>query len=116
MKKRLFALLFPALQWAGLAVAQEPPVARVAALASGELRLNGTTISLTGLDEALNRLQQEKGVVWYYRENAQSDPPEQAMSALELVMKHRLPVSLSTKPDYSDYVDENGHSRPRKPQ
>jgi hypothetical protein len=37
------------------------------------------------------------------------------MAVVELVVKHRLPISMSTKPDFSDYVDGDGTSRPRKP-
>jgi hypothetical protein len=35
------------------------------------------------------------------------------MAVLRLVMGHRLPVSFSSKPDFSDYVDEAGASHPR---
>jgi hypothetical protein len=31
-----------------------------------------------------------------------------------MIIERKLPVSMSTKPDFSDYVDEQGKSRPRK--
>jgi hypothetical protein len=31
-----------------------------------------------------------------------------------MIIKHQLPVSMSAKPDFSDYVDKDGVSRPRR--
>jgi hypothetical protein len=33
---------------------------------------------------------------------------------VQLIIKYKLPVSMSAKPDFSDYVDAKGVSRPRK--
>jgi hypothetical protein len=52
-------------------------------------------------------------VVWYHRENPAGEPPPQGTAVIQLIIKHRLPVSMSTKPDFSDYVDDKGVSRPR---
>jgi hypothetical protein len=52
-------------------------------------------------------------VVWYHRENPASEPPSQGQAVIQLIIKHQLPVSMSTKPDFSDYVDDKGVSRPR---
>jgi hypothetical protein len=35
--------------------------------------------------------------------------------AIELVIKYRLPISMSTKADFADAIDANGRSQPRKP-
>ena len=91
------------------------PVARVSALASGQVLLNGNAIALPALDAALTELKNQNGVVWYYRENARSEPPPNAMEVIQMVVKHKLPISMSTKADFSDYVDANGFSQPRKP-
>ena len=40
-------------------------------------------------------------------------PPPQGQAVIQLIIKHQLPVSMSTKPDFSDYVDDKGVSRPR---
>jgi hypothetical protein len=90
-------------------------VARISALSSGQLLLNGQPVTLQALDRALAELKAQNGVVWYYRENAQAEPPAGAMQAIQLVVKYKLPISMSTKADFSDYVDPNGVSRPRKP-
>ena len=34
---------------------------------------------------------------------------------LDLSIKYRLPISMSSKPDFSDYIDGSGQSRPRRP-
>lgn len=34
---------------------------------------------------------------------------------LNLIEKHRLPLSLSTKPDFSDYLGPDGFPHPREP-
>lgn len=90
-------------------------IAKVSALASGKLLINGKPASLTTVEVALQTLKGNNGAVWYYRENPQAEPPPQAMKVIELVVKYKLPVSLSSRPDFSDYIDENGNSKPRKP-
>ena len=109
--------LLPAflLSLAGLAVAQQSPVAKVTALSSGKLLLNGSETIVQALSAEFERLKAEGGAVWYYRENPQSEPPSQAIEVINLVVGNQLPVSMSSKPDFSDYIDENGRSRPRKP-
>jgi len=91
------------------------PITRISALASGQILVNGQPTSLAALDVALAEVKNQNGVVWYYRENARAEPPPEAMQAIQLVVKHRLPVSMSTKPDFSDVVDANGVSQLRKP-
>lgn len=89
-------------------------IARVAMLASGELRLDGKAISLDELDRALAKLP-EDGVIWYFRENPLEEPTAQAMATLEHLMQRRLPISFSSRADYSDYIDDQGVAHPRKP-
>jgi len=90
------------------------PIARVSALASGQLLLDGKPVTLKALDAALKDLKKKHGVVWYYREDPDHEPPPQAMDAIGLVLKHRLPVSMSTVADFSDVVDGSGKSRLRE--
>ena len=94
--------------------AAEPPVARVSALASGKLLLNGKPSDVKSIDTELGKIKERKGEVWYYRESPQAEPHPNAMAVVELVVKHQLPISMSTKPDFSDFVDRDGRSRPRK--
>jgi hypothetical protein len=111
---------FPAALLLGLAIAgplpaAEPSVARVSAFADGSLLLNGKPSDLKGIAVEFARLQKLDGEVWYHRENPQAEPHPNAVAVIELVMKHRLRISLSSKPDFSDTVDRDGRSRPRKP-
>jgi hypothetical protein len=92
-----------------------PPVARINALASGVILLNGKPTTSADLDEALADLKRRGGLVWYYRENAAGEPSPQAMQAIQLVVKHQLPISMSTKADFSNVVDANGLTRAREP-
>lgn len=115
MSGRYRYLLFGLAIMSSVSFAAEP-VARISVLTSGQLFLNGKPVTLTTLDKSLAELKSQNGVVWYYRENAQAEPSPEAMQAIQLVAKHKLPISMSTKADFSDYVDaNNGFSRPRKP-
>ena len=89
--------------------------AKVSVLASGKLLLNGLPTDLAQIDAELQRQKSTGGSVWYYREGGQSEPPPEAMSVMELVAKHHLPVSMSTQPDFSDYVDGDGQVHAREP-
>jgi len=97
------------------ASAQSSPVARVSALASGRLLLNGSPAELAVIEAEFQRIQKSHGAVWYYRENPQADPSPQAMAVIELVVQYGLPISMSGKPDFTDYIDGNGRSHPRQP-
>ena len=90
------------------------PVTKVAVSASGAIALNGKRTTLAALDEEFKRLKAQSGVVWYHRENPASEPHPNATAVVQLVIKYQLPVSMSTKPDFSDYVDQTGVSRPRQ--
>ena len=90
-------------------------MARISALSSGAILLNGHLTSLVDIDEELERVKEHNGIVWYYRENPEQKPPRQAVEVIQLVIKHELPISFSTRSDFSDYVDENGYSKPRQP-
>ena len=41
------------------------------------------------------------------------EPPAQAMQVIKLIAGHRLPISMSTKPDFSDVLLPDGSTRPR---
>jgi len=81
--------------------------------ASGEVRVDGVLTTIEQLDLRFGDLAKVGGHVWYYREAAQREPPANAMRVLELVVKHRLGITMSSKPDFSDYIDACGVSHPR---
>jgi hypothetical protein len=88
-------------------------VAKVAVFSSGSVQLDGRPTTLPALDEELKKLKADNGVVWYHRQDPASEPPPQGTAVIQMIIKHKLPVSMSSKPDFSDYVDEQGVSRPR---
>lgn len=89
-------------------------VLKVSVLKSGDVFADGRKVTLAELDLLLAGNAQKKGVVWYYREAGAEEPPPQAGSAIQLVVKHKRPIRMSSKPDFSDALDRNGNSVPRK--
>src|ERR1700738_4400538 len=90
---------------------------KVSILSSDDLLLDGQPTDLARLEHALAEAKAVQGMVYYYREMPPADPSPKAMEVLKLVVKYQLPVTLSTKPDFSDYVDAKGvpHPRPDTP-
>ena len=89
---------------------------KISVLASGEVLLDGKPVGMEALDIELQTAKGQNGAVWYHRESSGKEAPPQAKAVIDLVIKHRLPISLSSKPDFSDYVDAKGVSHPRAAQ
>lgn len=83
-------------------------VLKVAVFADGRLTVDGTASTIEGLREALRGLSEKRGVVWYYRESGQQEPPPIAMEVIEAVADAGLPIRLSSRPDYSDSIRADG--------
>jgi hypothetical protein len=90
------------------------PILHLSVLASGKVLLEGKESNLPEIKKALGKTKADKGGVWYYRESGKGAPPPQAMEVIKLVIENKLPISMSSKPDFSDYIDEKGQSHPRK--
>jgi len=103
-------LLFSSLSWAN---EESTKIAKVSVLSSGTVLLNGKDISTKNLSSELKKLKIKKGEVWYYRENAKNEPPPVATKVIQIIIDNELPVTLSTKPDFSNYVDVNGNIQKR---
>lgn len=88
------------------------PVAQVKVFRTGQLELNGTKVTLEQLRTALTSLKNEDGLVWYYREGFTEPPPPVAEEVVRIIVDAELPVRMSSKPDFSDYIDANGKSVP----
>ncbi len=88
-------------------------ILKVSVLVSGDVLLDGEQVSLEGLGERLESAKADRPVVWYYREAAGGEPPAEAMQVMKIIVDKRLPISLCSKPDFSDYVDRKGVSHPR---
>lgn len=83
---------------------KDAPVLKIAVYSDGRLTVDGAAASIPELREELTRLKNRHGVVWYYREVGQSQPPTIAMDVMKAVVEARLPIRLSSHPDYSDSV------------
>ena len=92
----------------------EAPTLKISVYQNGKVVVNGDDISIDELKTELSDLKSKNGVVWYYREAGEEEPPPIATEVISTVIEYQLPVSLSSKPDFSDFVDENGQSKPRK--
>ncbi len=112
MLKSLVAALIVVLCSVSPAASAEP-VVKVTVLSSGAVLLDGQPTTMPALEERLKTLKATNGAVWYHRENPAAEPPPQGTAVVQLIIKHRLPVSMSSKADFSDYVDKDGVSRPR---
>jgi|RhiMetdeSRZDD1v2_1073273.scaffolds.fasta_scaffold52397_7 hypothetical protein len=100
------------------AAAERPPKhspsLRISVLSSGKILLDGRKATVSKIKRALAKARSEKDTVWYYRESGKGKPPSQAIEIVRLVVENRLPISLSSRPDFSDYIDDEGLSCPRK--
>lgn len=81
---------------------------------AGEITIDGKLIEPEDLEAILARLKDCSGEVWYYRESAKQLASHNAMQIMEYVAKYSLPITLSSKEDFSDWVDELGTSHHRK--
>ena len=88
-------------------------ILRVAVLQDGTISMDGAPVSLANLRDRLTTAAGTDTVVWYYREAGQSDPPEEAMLVIKAITDNRLPVSLSSEPDFSTVVLPDGTIKTR---
>jgi hypothetical protein len=89
-------------------------VLQISVLSSGRVLLDGKEASIAKVSKALAKTSAENGTVWYYRESGKGGLPSEAIEIVKLVVANRLPISLSSRPDFSDYIDDEGQSHPRK--
>ena len=92
----------------------DSPVLRMSVLINGTILLDGQRVALSDVQRALERIKGKRGVVWYYRESGGSEPPAEAVEVFKLIVEHKVPLSISTQPDFTDVVDDEGKSQPRK--
>jgi hypothetical protein len=80
------------------------PILKVSVLSTGSLLLDGQPVNLGDLEQAMEQGVAARASVWYYREDAGGPPHPVAMDVMKLIVRFRLPVRLSAKPDFSDEV------------
>jgi hypothetical protein len=95
-------------------MAESPKILKIAVSTDGRITADGRAVSIEALAPILRELAKSKGQVWYYREAAAAEPHPNALKVLGAIVDHNLPVSLSTKPDFSDAVDDKSRSVPRR--
>jgi hypothetical protein len=83
-----------------------PKVLKVAVTSRGQINVNGSPTTLEALAPLLSDLAKNKGEVWYYRDAPKEEPHPNALKVLSAIIDHNLPVRLSSKPDYSDTIDD----------
>jgi len=92
----------------------EPLVVRIRVSKAGEIWYDDVRTTLDALRLRLVELRARGGAVWYHREAGASAPPPEAMAVIQLVIEHRLPISMSTRPDFADVVQPDGSVVPRR--
>jgi hypothetical protein len=94
--------------------AADAPITRVSVLSSGKILVNGRPATSADVTRALVKAKAYRGGVWFFRETTGAQPPPEAVEVFRLIVEHKVPVSLSTKPDFSDFVDDQGIAHRRK--
>ena len=89
-------------------VAADAPIIKVAVFADGHITADGSPATVESLRESFKKLAEQKGIVYYYREAAQGEPPPQATEVIKAIIEARLPVRLSSRPDYSNAIGFDG--------
>jgi hypothetical protein len=93
--------------------APNPTVVRISAFQDGHLQVDGQTLSYDDVYTLLKGLDPDKSLLWYYRE-ASSEPPHPTVQRLvKAINDLGLSISLSTQPDFSDYIGTDKKSHPR---
>ena len=85
-----------------------PPILKIAVMTDGSITADGSPATMESLRASLKQLAEQKGVVWYYREAGQSEAPQQSAEVIQAVIENRLPIRLSSRPDYSDVIGMDG--------
>lgn len=102
------------------AQSSHPDEIQVSMLRDGSMLVDGRSANLADLEAALDRMKAKGGGhVAYYREAGNETPSPELraaiMKVLEAVVRNDLPVRMSSKPDFSDSIDDQGRSRPYTP-
>jgi hypothetical protein len=90
-------------------------IAEIKVSRQGAITLNDEPVTIEALKTYLSELRQSPGSgVWYYREDLASEPHPNALLVIQAISDSRLPLRISSKPDFSDYMDTDGKSHPAR--
>ena len=87
------------------------PVLKITVLTSGVVLLDGERTMVPLLEPELVALKARGGEVWYFREGEQPYPGSSGLTVFALLIKHRVPTSLSELPDFSDLLERDRLAR-----
>jgi hypothetical protein len=91
-----------------MSVTPNAPVLKISVMADGRIAVDGTLATIDSLRVSLKRLAEQKGLVWYYREAGQDEGPPESTEVIQAVIENQLPIRLSSHPDFSDAIGEDG--------
>jgi hypothetical protein len=91
-----------------MSVSPNAPVLKIAVMTDGRITVDGSPATIDSLRVSLKRLAEQKGVVWYYREAGQGKAPTESTEVIKSVIENRLPIRLSSRPDFSDTIGPDG--------
>lgn len=87
---------------------------RVTLLADGSLFADNQPVNFEQLDRHFSSFKRvREGTVLYYRESAGGVPHPHATRVIELLIKHRLAISIALASDFSDCLGADGKPRER---
>jgi hypothetical protein len=89
-------------------VSPNAPTLKIAVMADGRITVNGSPATMDSVRVSLKRLAEQEGVVWYYREEGQSKASPESSEVIQAVIENRLPIRLSSRPDFSDAIGQDG--------
>ena len=91
-----------------MSLGPDSPILKIAVKVDGVVTVNGSPTTIDSLRASLTQLAEQNGVVWYYREAGQSEAPPESDEIIKAVIENRLPIKLSSRPDYSDAIGTDG--------
>ena len=91
-----------------MSVSPNAPILKIAVMADGRITVDGSPATIDSLRVSLKRLAEQKGIVWYYREAGEAKAPPESAEVIQAVIENRLPIRLSSRPDFSDAIGPDG--------
>jgi hypothetical protein len=95
-----------------MSVSPNAPTLKIAVMADGRIMVDGSPATIDSVCVSLKRLAEQKGVVWYYREAGQGKATPESTEVIQSVIENRLPIRISSRPDFSDAIGPDGRPVP----
>jgi hypothetical protein len=95
------------------ATSSDPPIGKVRVYRNGKMTLDGLQVTIDEMRKGLADLKKKNGVVWYFREAGEQEAHPNGALVVQAIIDNKLPVSMSSKEDFSTVVLPDGTIRPR---